>query len=659
MSKIFTSQRQNVHAQKMRGQSAYFWLVILGPLLPLALAIGSMFWSTSHLDAQHDLLEQRLEHSKLLSELNSSLENQVQAWNTYLLYSESVEEALLWQNFKLQERKTFELGQQLLVRVNHPTTNERVREIIYSLEVLRVAYQEARNIYWQSQHDYLNADNHVKNIEDTPTFLINDLMNVISRDAIGQSLQLQQNAWRTMGWICLALLMVTGGFVLLSGGLVRRWFQRQVQDQAHINWLLEHDYLTRLNNRNSFIEQAEKNLSQGRPFYIVHISVSNLKHTAKIHGHSIAESLLQAIAERLLKLLPEQALAARSIGTDFLLLLPEQQVDEVDDFGYRLMQELSAAYNVQGFRHELRPYIGISYSVTDGESVNELLQAADIATVQTRQQETAIQHYHPALSKEIKDKHAQVQALQDAIGRSAVEIIYQPKVCLQSRRIVGFEALSRLQGVDKNLQSPVVFIPLAEETGLIKPLGYLVLLKAIKQLAQWRDKGHLELTMAINLSPLQLDDEKLPYYIKQLCQRYGIPPQRVELELTESNFVQGQHPTLNCLRQFGFKLSVDDFGVGYSNLGYMVSLQPQQIKIDRSFVCNLEEDMNKQAVVNALTTLAEGMDIQLVAEGIESETQLELLCRMGIHVGQGYLFSRPVAWHEAELLMQPAIARAG
>jgi EAL domain-containing protein (putative c-di-GMP-specific phosphodiesterase class I) len=357
--------------------------------------------------------------------------------------------------------------------------------------------------------------------------------------------------------------------------------------------------------------------------------------------------------------LPEQALAARSIGTDFLLLLPEQQVDEVDDFGYRLMQELSAAYNVQGFRHELRPYIGISYSVTDGESVNELLQAADIATVQTRQQETAIQHYHPALSKEIKDKHAQVQALQDAIGRSAVEIIYQPKVCLQSRRIVGFEALSRLQGVDKNLQSPVVFIPLAEETGLIKPLGYLVLLKAIKQLAQWRDKGHLELTMAINLSPLQLDDEKLPYYIKQLCQRYGIPPQRVELELTESNFVQGQHPTLNCLRQFGFKLSVDDFGVGYSNLGYMVSLQPQQIKIDRSFVCNLEEDMNKQAVVNALTTLAEGMDIQLVAEGIESETQLELLCRMGIHVGQGYLFSRPVAWHEAELLMQPTIARAG
>jgi diguanylate cyclase (GGDEF)-like protein len=453
--------------------------------------------------------------------------------------------------------------------------------------------------------------------------------------------------------------MVTGGFVLLSGGLVRRWFQRQVQDQAHINWLLEHDYLTRLNNRNSFIEQAEKNLSQGRPFYIVHISVSNLKHTAKIHGHSIAESLLQAIAERLLKLLPEQALAARSIGTDFLLLLPEQQVDEVDDFGYRLMQELSAAYNVQGFRHELRPYIGISYSVTDGESVNELLQAADIATVQTRQQETAIQHYHPALSKEIKDKHAQVQALQDAIGRSAVEIIYQPKVCLQSRRIVGFEALSRLQGVDKNLQSPVVFIPLAEETGLIKPLGYLVLLKAIKQLAQWRDKGHMELTMAINLSPLQLDDEKLPYYIKQLCQRYGIPPQRVELELTESNFVQGQHPTLNCLRQFGFKLSVDDFGVGYSNLGYMVSLQPQQIKIDRSFVCNLEEDMNKQAVVNALTTLAEGMDIQLVAEGIESEAQLELLCRMGIHVGQGYLFSRPVAWHEAELLMQPAIARAG
>lgn len=640
----------------IQGQSAYYWLIVLGPLIPMVLAIGCLIFDVRYLASQHELLEQRLQHSRLLSQLNVALENQVQGWNNYLLYSGQVDELPLWQKFRQKEAETFELGQRLLVTVDQQETHIQVRYIIYSLEVLRIAYQEARNIFMQDGKTYVDADDHVKGIEETPTMLISNLLETISDDAITRSLSIQQKAWQATLLITVILVTVTLIFTVLSSRLVRRWFRQQHQDQHRIDWLLDHDYLTRLHNRRSFIERMEKRLADNKSFYVLHIAVPDLTETAKIHGHSIAENLFAEIAERLIKQASSRTIAARGIGTDFLVLLPGDE--NVEGASELLYQALSAPYIVQGFRHELTVYIGISSSLTDGDSALELLQSADIATVQTQQHGSPVRRYHVELAQEICCKQERVKELQEAIAANQVELLFQPKVCLSTQRVVGFEALSRMHTKSEAMRSPAVFIPLAEDTGLIKPLGYLVLLKAIKQLAQWHQRGWQHLTMAINLSPQQLSDEKLPYYIRQLCQRHQVPVAAIELELTESDFIPGKLPALERLRNFGFKLSVDDFGTGYSNLGYIVNLLPQQVKIDRHFINGIEQDISKQSVVKALHTLASGMDIQLVAEGIETQRQLNLLQAVGVDVGQGFLFSRPVKASVAEALVSNELALA-
>lgn len=640
----------------IKGQSTYYWLIVLGPLVPLLLAIGCLVIDVRYLASQHELLEQRLQHSRLLSQLNSTLENQVQSWNNYLLYSDQVDELSLWQAFRQKEAKTFDLGQQLLVTVDQQDANMQVRYIIYSLEVLRIAYQEARNIFLQDDKTYVDADDHVKGIEETPTLLISNLMESISEDAISRSLSIQQKAWQATLLISVILVAVTLVFTVLSSGLVRRWFRRQHQDQDRIDWLLDHDYLTRLHNRRSFIRHMDQHLASDKSFYMLHIAVPDLSETAKIHGHSIVENLFGEIAERLIKQTSIDTICARGVGTDFLVLLPGDET--VEDAAQLLHQVLSAPYNVQGFRHELTVFIGVSSSQTDGNSALDLLQSANIATVQTQQHGSPVRHYHVELAQDICCKQERVKELQEAIAANQVNLLYQPKVCLKTQQVVGFEALSRLDSCSEAMCSPAVFIPLAEDTGLIKPLGYLVLLKAIKQLAQWHHQGWRHLTMAINLSSQQLNDEKLPYYIRQLCQRHNVPTAAIELELTESDLIQDKLPALEYLRNFGFKLSIDDFGTGYSNLGYMITLQPQQVKIDRDFVSGIEQDISKQSVVKALHTLALGMDIELVAEGIETQQQLNLLLAMGVSVGQGYLFSRPVKASVAEALIASELAQA-
>ena len=222
---------------------------------------------------------------------------------------------------------------------------------------------------------------------------------------------------------------------------------------------------------------------------------------------------------------------------------------------------------------------------------------------------------------------------------------------MKDRRIIGVEVLTRLTSDNTEINFPDVFIPLAEETGLIHSLGKAVCRQSIEQFAHWWHQGH-DLTLAINVSPRQLEANDFTDFILDLCLQHQVPSQRIDIELTESSYMDGHHPQLDRLREAGFRLSIDDFGTGFSNLGYLSRFVPQQLKIDKSFIDSVTHSERKHALVESMVGLAKNQGIEVVAEGVETEMQAHILKHMGVDIGQGYLFSRPVAAEKIEFLLR-------
>jgi diguanylate cyclase (GGDEF)-like protein/PAS domain S-box-containing protein len=427
--------------------------------------------------------------------------------------------------------------------------------------------------------------------------------------------------------------------------------------EARIAYMAHHDGLTNLPNREFFQERLKQALEQGasgdRRVAVMCIDLDLFKNVNDSFGHPMGDRLLQAVAERLQAEVRGSNLAARLGGDEFAAILPGAvSPNEASAIAARLIRVLSQPYDVDGQELVIGASVGIALSPGDGASSEDLMRNADMALYRAKQDGGGV---HRFFEKEM-DRQAQKRRdlehdLRRAFAHGEFELHYQPLVDVASNRISGFEALLRWCHPEKGMISPADFIPVAEDIGLIVPLGEWVLREACAEAAKWPD----DIKIAVNLSAVQFRSRNLVQMVVSALAQSGLKPTRLELEITESIFLaetEANLATLHQLRALGISISMDDFGTGYSSLSYLRSFPFDKIKIDRSFVKDLANRSDCVAIVRAISGLGRSLNITTTAEGVETTDQLDWLRAEGCNQVQGFLFSaaRPASEIEELLL---------
>jgi diguanylate cyclase (GGDEF)-like protein len=454
-------------------------------------------------------------------------------------------------------------------------------------------------------------------------------------------------------------------FVLLAGlallylalfRIVARASTRLRRQAAENEHLALHDPLTGLPNRTLFHDRSEQAIRTARrgegKVALLILDLDRFKEVNDTLGHHNGDLLLKEIGPRLRGALRESDSIARLGGDEFGVLLPE--VDRDDDalaVADKIRDALNAPVVINGVGLDVAATVGIALFPEHGEDVETLLQRADVAMYVAKDDHSGRELYRPERDEYSPARLSLVADLRRAIDQHELVLHYQPQAELPSGHVDSVEALVRWQHPERGLLFPDEFVPLAERTGLIKDLTVAVLDASLRQLRDWQEEG-LELRVSVNLSARDLLDVELPETVARLLERYAIPPRRLELEITESVILADPmraRLVLNRLSEMGVDLAIDDFGSGYSSLAYLKRLPVRQIKIDRSFVMNMERDDNDAVIVRSTIDLGRNLGLLVVAEGVESEAIWSDLARLDCDLAQGYYLSRPIP---AELLAE-------
>jgi diguanylate cyclase (GGDEF)-like protein len=459
----------------------------------------------------------------------------------------------------------------------------------------------------------------------------------------------------------LSLLLLAGLIVLylLLFRIVAHASARLRRQADENEYQALHDALTGLPNRTLFHDRVEQAIRtsrrDGNRVALMILDVDRFKEVNDTLGHHNGDLLLKQIGERLKTGLRDSDSVARLGGDEFGILLPViDGADAALAVAQKVHQALREPVVINGISLDLAATVGIALAPEHGNDVETLLQRADVAMYLGKEDRTGCELYLPERDEYSPDRLALVGDLRRAIDEHELVLHYQPQAELQTGRVVGVEALVRWQHPQRGLLPPDEFVPLAERTGLIKELTLSVLEEALRQLRTWEDDG-LRLSVSVNLSARDLLDLELPESVERLLGRYAIAPQRLELEITESVILADPmraRLVLNRLSAMGVELAIDDFGSGYSSLGYLKRLPVQQIKIDRSFVMNMERDENDAVIVRSTIDLGRNLGLKVVAEGVESEAVWSDLARLDCDAAQGYYLSRPIAPGELARWMQ-------
>lgn len=622
-----------------------------GPVLVLVLALIGLSTQLYFLYFQHNNLVNVQAAAKVASDLNVSLETQSRYWSGFLVHFQGEDSQLRWDQFRESERRTLSYANQLLVAAESEAIKEKVRHIVYSLEVLRFSYQEARNSLVSGAADVTTTALTVHEIDSVPSQLIKEVDSEIRSIANRTSSQFWANGRQLTLVLVVMLIVCSVVYLRLSSVFTSRLLDRENDAQRDVRWLLDHDYLTKLLNRRTFTRRMAEMVDQRQSFYLVNIKLSGVSQAAHTQGQSVQDELICMVARQLENEKRVQDILARSIGDEFTLIVVNDDECNLDNYLRRLMKSLNGDFSVDGYCHQISCFMGVAYYPSDASATDMLLQCADIAAVHARRHQLNYPViYHSKMSRDLHDKSRLVNELRAALLNDEIEVHYQPQLDLQKGTIVGVEVLARLTSLNDHLNSPAVFIPLAEESGLIHGLGKKVAQQALTQLNRWHLAGE-DLRLAINVSPRQLEDTGFAEYMQKLCLQCGVKPGSIDIEIIESDFIDGRHPLLKELRASGFGLSIDDFGTGYSNLGYLSHFMPHQLKIDKTFVDEIDTDDRRHALVQSIVNLAHSQGIEVVAEGVESETQARMLAEMGADLGQGYWFSRPLPFDQMDELL--------
>jgi diguanylate cyclase (GGDEF)-like protein/PAS domain S-box-containing protein len=448
---------------------------------------------------------------------------------------------------------------------------------------------------------------------------------------------------------------VTASAIIYQGQsavqMVVRDIAERKQAEARLTYLAQYDTLTCLPNRHLFRDRLTQAMVRAerdqQRMALLFVDLDRFKQINDSLGHAIGDAVLQAVAQRLRESLREVDTIARLGGDEFTIILERlAEPAHAAQVAEKIKAALAEPLRLDGREFNVSASIGIALHRWGDNDADRLLQAADIAMYRAKDAgRNACVLFAPDMAAQVNERVTLEGALRNALERGEFELHYQPKLDLDSGGIVGVEALLRWHSQTLGAVSPAKFIPVAEEMGLIVPIGDWVLRTACTQGRAWLQQGLAPLTMAVNLSPRQLRDPKLIDKIGSVLRESGFPAERLELELTEGlimDNVAGNRDTLAAIRSLGVSLSIDDFGTGYSSLAYLAQLPVQTLKIDRAFIAALDDGPNAVALVTAIMTLAHSLKLSVVAEGVETAAQQDLLAQLQCDQIQGYFFSRPV-----------------
>ena len=424
------------------------------------------------------------------------------------------------------------------------------------------------------------------------------------------------------------------------------------------------DTLTGLPNRHRFGTDTAAHFASGAaaPCALFVLDLDNFKSVNDSLGHAGGDRLLQEVARRLSHVVEPGSLLARLGGDEFALFHPHPPPAEgIERYGSRLQAALEPPFRIDEHQIEVHASVGVAVAPADGGAADELLKAADMALHAAKSvKQRAPMFFDREMDRRARNRLTWLSDMREGLRRHEFYVMYQPQVDLQSGRLSGFEALARWRHPTRGLIAPSDFIPLAEESGLIVPLGASVLEQACVAASSWPS----DLRVAVNVSAAQFAHSDVRHTVESSLRRSGLDPRRLELELTESALMHENDATLealNALRYSGIGIAIDDFGTGYSSLSYLQQLPVDRIKIDRSFVRALDHpsSVTSAALTRTIAQLAQAMGFQTTAEGIETPRQCALLRQMGCTSGQGYLFGAPLDADETSDFLATFVATTG
>ncbi|HZZ92261.1 MAG TPA: EAL domain-containing protein [Usitatibacter sp.] len=471
----------------------------------------------------------------------------------------------------------------------------------------------------------------------------------------------QVNVW-TEAYRWLALAFVLPPFVVLGGRIsglrmrLRRTNEELSSALSTIQKMATHDTLTALPNRALFneelihaIEQAKRH---GRSLGLFFMDLDRFKNINDTLGHAVGDRVLQEASRRLMASVRASDLVARLGGDEFVLLVEAYgDTTHLADIAAKVLEGFGAPFVVDGQELVLSASIGICTYPADGEDAQTLLSNADIAMYRAKEQGRNRHCFYAAeLNKLSQERLSLEAALKHAVERNEIEVFYQPKIDFGDGRVSGLEALIRWRHPARGLLLPDKFISIAEETGLIIPIGYWTLRRVCERARQWQEHG-INLPIAVNLSASQFHEPELVRELATILRTTGVSPSMIELEITESMVMRDPERAvaiMHALRAMGVRLSIDDFGTGHSSLGYLKRFPIDRLKVDRSFVRDLPHNSDDLAITRAVIAMAHSLRMSVVAEGVEHQQQFDLLRQEGCDEFQGY-YCRP-ALEEGELL---------
>ena len=430
-----------------------------------------------------------------------------------------------------------------------------------------------------------------------------------------------------------------------------------------MSFLANHDQLTGLPNRILLYDRIHQACrlapTIARQVAIVMIDIDQFKYLNDSLGHQLGDQLLLKLSKRIQELLQPEDTLARIGGDEFILVLPDiSHIEQISNLTQSILRLVRQPFRIDDNKYSLSVSMGISLYPTDAANEDELMRHADVALFKAKQEgRNRFCFFSDELGQRMLQRHQQEQQLRAAISDNRVEVFFQPKVRLHNGAVMGAEALVRIRHEDGSLLMPGDFITLAEETGLIVPLGKQVLIRSCQQARAWQLEG-LTLPVSVNIAAAQFADSSLLGLIEQLLADYQLAPQLLELEVTETALIQNPEQTATVLasfRKLGLSVAIDDFGTGYSSLSYLKRFKVDTLKIDMSFVKDMLVDKNDYEIVRTIISLGQSMNFNLVAEGIETAEHATKLLAMGCSNGQGYHDSNPLPAAEfIEYLRQKA-----
>jgi len=437
-------------------------------------------------------------------------------------------------------------------------------------------------------------------------------------------------------------------------GVAKDVTERKKAEQI-ISYQAYHDQLTGLANRMLFKDHLDLAIAQAKRnqkmLAVMFLDMDRFKVVNDTLGHVIGDSLLKKVASRLKGCIRDGDTLARQGGDEFTLLLP--QIDDREDVmrtAEKIIKSFDVPFQIDGHELYVSISIGIALYPVDGESIDTLIKNADIAMYDSKAKgRNRYQFYSGSMNVSFAEKLSIEMQMRKAIDRQEFQVFYQPQISVSTGRISGMEALVRWSSPLHGSLSPLEFIPLAEETGLILSIGEFVLRSTCKQAMLWKNAGLPPLRMAVNISSQQIEQDGFCDYISQLLQEYHLDGSMLELEVTESTLLNdGEHiiAKLKMLASMGIKIALDDFGTGYSSLSYLQKFPIDTLKIDQSFVRGLPGDPNNVSIVTAICAMAQGLKMNLIAEGVEKSDQFKFLHSLNCNEAQGFLFSKPLPGNE-------------